>query len=168
MTDSQKQAVYDWEDSFWGWYHNVVPLKKCREVIQFASGLYGVEPPTVRSHRKVSMSWSIPQYRRISLQSVGQKGPTYGGLNIPTALHEVSHQIVWDYYGDTVEDHGPEFVGVYVWLLSEAGMAPAAALYASLDEAEIRYRMSPPNTMPSKREPSQLVVGEAAPSLLLR
>lgn len=167
MTDSQKQAVYDWEDSFWGWDRNLVQLKKCREVIRFAANLYGIEAPSVRSHRKVEISYSIPQSREISLQSKGSQ-PGKGGLNYPTALHEVSHQIIWDYYGNTVEDHGPQFVGVYTWLLAKAGIVPGGALRKSVEYAGIRSWLQSPESMPAKIEPSQLVVGEAAPSLLVR
>lgn len=165
--DPQKALLYAWEDSFWGWNYNLVKLGKCREVIRFAANMYGIKPPSVRSHRKVSMSWSIPQSREISLQSKGSI-PGKGGLNYPTALHEVTHQIIWDYYGTTVQDHGPEFVGVYMWLLSQAGIVPYEALTASLDAAGIAYQPRCPEAMPSKIEPAQLVVGVADPRLVLR
>lgn len=165
--DPQKARLYAWEDSFWGWNYNLVKLGKCREVIRFAANLYGIKPPSVRSHHKISMSWSIPQSREISLQSKGSI-PGKGGLNYPTALHEVTHQIIWDYYGKAVQDHGPEFVGVYLWLLAQAGIVPYEALTESLDQAGIRYGIFPPKAMPSKRAPAQLVVGVAAPNLILR
>lgn len=165
--DPQKARLYAWEDSFWGWNYNLVKLSKCREVIRFAANLYGVAPPSVRSHHKVSMSWSIPQSREISLQSKGSV-PGKGGLNYPTALHEVTHQIIWDYYGASVQDHGPEFVGVYMWLLAQAGIVPYDALAESLEHENIDSLWLPPSAMPSKIAPARLVVGEAAPSLLLR
>lgn len=164
MIDSQKQKVYDWEDSFWGWDRNLVTLKKCREVIRFAAGLYGIEPPSVRSHHKVEISYSIPQSREISLQSKGSQ-PGRGGLNYPTALHEVTHQIIWDYYGNTVEDHGPQFAGVYSWLLQKAGIAPG--IFVSMDDADIRWQYLTPGRMPAKIALAPLVVGEADPKILV-
>jgi hypothetical protein len=165
--DPQKTKLYAWEDSFWGWNFNLVKLSKCREVIRFAAHLYGIKPPSVRSHHKVSMSWSIPQSREISLQSKGSNA-VKGGLNYPTALHEVTHQIIWDYYGASVQDHGPEFVGVYIWLLAQAGIAPYEALTASLRQAGIEFKLQDPKVMPSKTAPARLVVGAADPGLLLR
>jgi hypothetical protein len=148
MKDPQKQRLYDWEDSWWGWNRNLCSLQKCRAVIRFACHLYGVSPPTVKQHNVRSISWSIPQARQISLRGVGPSGK--GGLNLPTALHEATHQIVWDYYGDAVEDHGVEFVGVYVWLLNEAGIAPQRALVASLEHVDMRWDSLSPNEMPPK------------------
>lgn len=169
MKDAQKDRLYAWEDSFWGWDRNLVTLRKCREVIVFACGLYGVDPPTVQQHHKVDISWSLPYagYRKISLQAKGS-APGKGGLNYPVALHEATHQIIWDYYAATVEDHGAEFVGVYSWLLERAGIAPLAALGASLRDARLKWTYQAPHAMPSRIEPVPLVVGEAAPSLLYR
>lgn len=48
------------------------------------------------------------------------------GLNLSTLLHELAHWIVHEYEG-AVEDHGPEFVGIYAELMDRYRVLPIDA-----------------------------------------
>lgn len=141
--DPQKDALYEWEDSFWGWNRNLVSLAECRRYVETACAYYRVRPPKVTQHHVCSISWSIPSESVISLQAKGSK-PGKGGRNIPTALHEAAHHIVYWTFGERVQDHGPTFLGVYLWLLEKADVAPAAALWGSAKGKGLRWRLMPP------------------------
>lgn len=62
------------------------------------------------------------------------------GKNTATALHEAAHLIVSDLFGGNVQDHGPTFLGVYMWLLETAGVAPRTALHATAREHGLKWR----------------------------
>ncbi len=68
------------------------------------------------------MSWNIPRLRTISMQSGN-------GVNIATALHEVAHQIAWDYFGSSIQDHGPTWLGVMLGFALKAGMGISEIIY---------------------------------------
>lgn len=61
-----------------------------------------------------------------------------------TAMHEASHHIVFKLCGYRVQDHGPTFLGVYLWLLERSGVAPQSALHASAREFKLKWRHAPP------------------------
>lgn len=139
--DPQRDAVYKFEDAFpWAW-QNSMTLAQCRMLVRSACQAYGVEPPTVVQHKRRSLSWCIPSRRQISLQAVGPGNR--GGKNASTALHEAAHQIVYDYCGDRVQDHGMTFCGVYFWLLVKAGW-PEVAIHAVARSVGLRWADRPP------------------------
>lgn len=78
----------------------------------------------------------------ISLQAVGPLDK--GGKNMAVAMHEAAHHIVFKLCGWRVKDHGPTFLGVYLWLLEKSGVAPKAALHASARVFKLRWRDAPP------------------------
>ena len=128
--DPHKDAVYSWEDSWPGWNKNHITFKAVRAVVYAACDHYKVKRPTVVQHPQRSFSWSMPTRNRMSIQGGEHRGP--GGRNVATALHEAAHHIVWNLYGDRVQDHGPTFLGIYLDLLVRAKVAPQVALHASL------------------------------------
>jgi len=136
--DPQKEAVYSWEDSWGPWNYNSLTLSQCREWIKRACKLYGVEPPRVRQHRRREYSWCHVILGIISIQ--GGAPHTRGGRNCATALHEVAHWITYKKFSDKVLDHGPTFLGVFMYLLEEAEVAPPAALHASARTHKLKWR----------------------------
>jgi hypothetical protein len=129
VKDSQKERLYEWEDSWHFWNVNTLSLVECRNVVRTACSKYSVPAPKVRQHNVRSMSFCIPTMNIISLQAVAPKN--FGGKNLATCLHESAHLIVWFHCKSRPQDHGPTFLGIYLWLLEEARAAPANALYAS-------------------------------------
>jgi hypothetical protein len=137
--DPRREAVYEWEDAWYDWGANTCSLTHCRALIATACAHFKVEPPRVKQHNKASLSYCIPTAGIISLQAVGSR-PGRGGKNPATALHEAAHYIAHRKYGERIQDHGPTFLGVYMWLLEEAKVAPRVALHASARSHGLRWR----------------------------
>ena len=137
MKDPQKKKVYAWEDSWWGWNRSTVSYLECQRVIRRACRLFKVKPPIVIEHSGRRYSEYDPETDTISMRSEKE-------LNIPISLHEATHAIIWKLYGEKVQDHGPEFVGVYLWLLAEFQVAPAAAIFPSAETAGLEWVLTPP------------------------
>lgn len=136
--DPQREDLYRWEETWGPWNFNSLTLTECREWIEFACRLYDVEPPRVRQHRTRELSWCHIKMGVISLQ--GGKHRYRGGRNVSQALHEVAHWIVFKLFDDRPQDHGPTFLGVYMWLLEAARVAPRIALHASARAHGLRWR----------------------------
>lgn len=139
VDDPQKAAVYAWENGWYDWCRRSITVREARRVIKKACRMYRVPPPAVRSHRHGEWSYYHPDADVISFQ--------YGQMNRQVALHEAAHVILFkickqeaDEESDgNFEDHGPEFLGVLLYLLNEFGVAPLVALTASAKDAGLRF-----------------------------
>ena len=130
--DPQITALYNWEGSN-GWDSNRTSFKKARAAILSACRHFWVEPPEIRLHKTRSLPWSKPGQMLISLQR-----DRY--LNIPIALHEATHHIVFHLFGDKPQDHGPTFLGIYLHLLERAKVKTRANLRASARAYGLKWR----------------------------
>lgn len=134
--DPQKAAVYAWETAWKPWNYSTLALPECRWWVEEACKRFDVAPPRVRQHRTKEYPWCHVKLRVISFSPAGR--------NAPTALHEAAHQIAWDYFGDSIQDHGRTFIGIYLWLLEWSGVAPRIALRATARSHKLKWRtMSP-------------------------
>ncbi len=140
--DPQKAALYAWEDTWGPWNYNALTLTECRAYIEEACRLYDVPPPRVRQHRSNEYSWCHVVMGIISLQGGAHRAR--GGRNASQCLHEAAHWIVHKKWGDKPQDHGPTFLGVYLWLMTEARLAPATALHASARAHGLSWRSTSP------------------------
>ena len=134
-----------WEDTWAGWDKNTTTLAVCRKHIERACKRFGIKPPIVKQHDTNAVSWSTPQKNIISMQGYGPDG--LGGLNVPIALHEAAHHIIYHRVGLRPQDHGPTFLGVYLWLLENAKVASGAALRASAKTGKLKWREIHPLAM---------------------
>lgn len=131
MSDSQKNRAYAWESSFKSFNEHSVPRLRLRRLIRSAERRYRIPPVTiefmerVRKHKRYAKIASeyIPETHTITLG--------WNDHNYAIALHEVSHAIVDYILGYELEPHGPHWLGVYMWLLGWAKVAPTEALEAS-------------------------------------
>lgn len=137
-SDPQKAALYHWEETWGPWNYNSLTLTECRDWVEFACRLYDVEPPSVRQHRSNEYSWCHTGMGIISMQ--GGKHRARGGRNTATVLHEAAHWITFKLFSDRPQDHGPTFLGVYLWLLESARVAPRTALHASARSHGLKWR----------------------------
>lgn len=129
MTDTQQQRVYAWEHQWVEWNVATINLKQARELIYWACDLYNVEPPTVKTHRGKAMSYSDGLVIDFMLSHV----------NRAVALHEVAHHICNAIFSEGIQNHGPEWLAVYLWLLIQARIAPRTALCASAKAAGLKW-----------------------------
>lgn len=84
----------------------------------------------------------MPESKRISIQ--GGDHHARGGRNAATALHEAAHQIAFALYGESIQDHGPTWLGIYLDLLVRARVAPRVALEATLRSHGLTWRAVSP------------------------
>lgn len=131
MKDRQAERLYRWEESWRDWNRQTQTLVDARKFVRTACAKYSVKPPTVVSHRHTELPFYMPVVARISFNKKYR--------NPAIALHEAVHHIIYVLLGETVEDHGREFVGVYLWLLDNAGIAPRIALEASARAVGLRW-----------------------------
>lgn len=127
MRDPQASRAYAWE---WaceaGHGRSQLAAGTCKSIIKWACHLYGVHSPEVQvsDSPKAQASKYLPDDDRIFLAS-RHRTPFL-------CLHEASHAIVHKYYGETVHDHGPEWLGVYCYLICKLQLAQPTYLRQSL------------------------------------
>jgi hypothetical protein len=126
--DPQQQSVYRWEEMWRDWNRSTESLRELRDAIRWACKRYGVKRvPTVKAHDGAAFSYSITPETGKPLISMQRKAH----MNLAVALHEVSHVICTVIFGESAQDHGAEFLGIYMALLTDRKVAPAVALKAT-------------------------------------
>lgn len=145
--DPQRDILYAWEGKWGDWSRKTSSLRTCRQYVHTACAYYGIPPPKVKSHGGRAYSWyqADAAYAHTVTVRAGGKHKSvisfnrHRGLNIPTALHEAAHAIASVVLPWEMADHDPCFVGIYLWLLVKAKVAPRAALEASLTAAGVKW-----------------------------
>jgi hypothetical protein len=145
--DVQRDKLYAWEAKWGYWNKSVNPLSELRQYVHTACAYYGIPPPRVKSHGGRAYSWyqADENYAHTTTVRAGGKCRSVisfnreRGLNIPTALHEAAHAIASILFPWEMADHDPRFVGIYLWLLVKAKVAPRSALEASLTAAGVSW-----------------------------
>lgn len=132
--DPWQTAVYAFEYAWSDWRRKTLTLAEVRAGISQACRLYGLRAPRVGAHSGNAYSWSGSG--RISFKK--------RHLNPAIALHETTHYITDAIFGESLEDHGVFFQGVYFYLLHTAGLAPESALRAAAREHGLKWRYLTP------------------------
>lgn len=142
--DPQKLRIYAWEVDWHDWNIGSFNLKEMREAVGWACAKYGVKPPRVAQHADRQYSYSMGSPDNLISFRLDQR-------NAAMAMHEAAHFIHGAIFGEDtlLADHGPEFMGIYLWLLEGYRIAPRRALHASA--ATRRIRWVPTWTMSPKR-----------------
>lgn len=132
MADRQKTRVYRWERMWADWNVKSLNAPQIRKYTDWVCHLYGLEPlALLLAKNDRGWSWYRDETRTIRLLKTHQ--------NTAVCLHELAHAVIAEYF-PAAEDHGPEWLGVYLWLLREANLAPDSALHASLKEQGLRWK----------------------------
>jgi hypothetical protein len=139
MHDPQQKRVYRWEDGFRSFLERTATRSQVRELIRKASKQYGIEAPRVTFKTKAGTTGRItseydPEEHAISIG--------WHDCNHAIALHECAHAIADTLHGQHLQPHGKEWLGIYLWLLQWAGVAPKSALVASAREKRLKWRES--------------------------
>ncbi len=138
--DPQKEAVYDWEGEYRDWNRKTLSLSDVRAFVHTACAYYGVPPLPVRHHTGRAYAFS---------SDGGDSGKPYISvpdwcMNPAVALHEAAHYITDTLFGNELQAHGPTWLGVYLWLLERAAVAPRSALRASMRKYKLKAKKMPP------------------------
>lgn len=133
--DPQQKRLYEWETGWLDWNRTTLRMPALRKIVARACRKYGVKPPAVRAHRGKMWSTYDPLKRSVTFERSQR--------NHAVALHEAAHHILYvltdEAEIDEFEDHGSEFLGVYLWLLNEFKIAPRIALETSARAEGLRF-----------------------------
>lgn len=132
MRDPQKKRVYVWENEWFDWCRGNLNLSECRAVVKWACDLYGLKTPRVAQHDDRSYSYCQMDPKPLINFRSDQK-------NASVALHEAAHYICDTIFGGDLEDHSPQWMGIFLWLLEGARIAPRTALHASARAKKIKW-----------------------------
>lgn len=137
--DPQREGVYEWETEFRDWNRKTLTLPEVREYVRTACAYYELEAPPIRP---------LPgkQYAYLGMGEGwgrGHMGFSEWCCNPAIALHESAHFIV-GHLCPRAADHGPTWLGIYMWLLEKAAVAPVEALAASARKHNLKWRHLPP------------------------
>ena len=132
--DHQQDRVYKWEGTWPLWTRQGMSKAKCKDLVRKVSGLYRIPPPSLKfpDKRSVWAYYKTPNHY-ISLPRHAR--------NASTVLHEMAHAIHWYILGESShEDHGPEWLGIFLWLLCYFGVASEEAIIATAQLHRLRWR----------------------------
>lgn len=135
--DPWQTALYAFEYAWSDWRRKTLTLAEVKAGIRRACRLYGLRAPKVGTHPGNSYSWHCDG--RISFKRKH--------LNPAIALHETAHYIADALFGDSPEDHGDVFQGIYFYLLLQAALAPEVAMQAAAREHGLKWRLLTPDTV---------------------
>lgn len=130
--DRHAERVYEWEGEWADWNRPLLTLPQVRGYVRTACAYYGLRAPPVRKHPGRAYA-----YTTLTVCSF----PTWC-MNAAIALHEAAHFIVMNRYPKAA-DHGPTWLGVYLWLMEKAAVAPPEALRATLHRRRLRWMLRP-------------------------
>lgn len=135
--DPQKARLYEWEDRFSSFGKRSESRLDIQKLVYRACRRYDIEPPIVRFVSKAkSPGLTVTTFYDTADHSI-QFG--YRSCNAAIACHEVAHAVIAEYQ-ENVEDHGPEFLGVYFDLLEWAKVLPRSAIHASAREMGLSWK----------------------------
>jgi len=138
--DPQAHLIYTVERRLIGnSVYAIVPKENLVELAKYASKLLRLPTPGINilTERQGitcrTMAWQTG--------SAIYLNPYFHGQNASTLLHELAHYFVEElYYDISYEDHGPEFVGVYRYLLDRFNVLPCVAFDVLLKEGGVKFK----------------------------
>lgn len=134
--DPWQTAIYAFEGDWLDWNRQTLSIAQVKAGIRRACRKYGLRAPPVKYHRGNVQSFC---YGDGSLISFKRKH-----MNPAVAMHETTHYITDQIFGDSLDDHGVVFQGIYFWLLLQTKVAPECALRASARARGLKWRLLSP------------------------
>lgn len=140
--DPQRHRVYSMERTIVGQAVGThTDSKVLNDIVRHACREWGVERP--------NCGWSAETrpsvYGSCDDDSI-RLNPLYDGDNTAVLLHELAHWLTFKVFeaSDDLQDHGPEFMGVYRYLLDRYNMIPSVAFDALMQRWDIEYLVLKP------------------------
>lgn len=143
IPDTQAKKVYKWQ---WQWVEfnrdNRLSKKDIRGWLAWACKKLRMRPVRMKIKllgKKAKYSYFDPDQYELGFI------PTH--RNVPTVLHEIAHYIAFRLYGKTVASHGPEFMGIFLYLLELSGQWPLGVVYGSARKAGLEIDGAQPRKL---------------------
>lgn len=130
--DPQKDAVYAWQWKWYDWNHGELSKDGVRQWVKWAykKKFRFTKMPRIKFPKTGKCSYHDGEKALLAF--------VYEHRNVPMVLHETAHAICFILYGATVEDHGPEFMGIFLYLLEKTGHYPLGTVYDSAKKAGLK------------------------------
>jgi len=128
--DPQKHLVYLWEEGWRSFDERTMSRVQVGRLVRRLARKWRVKSPPVRFIPKGKREWSYLQNGRLWFN--------FKQCNEAIVCHEMAHYVVSLNY-DEVEDHGWEFMSLYLDMLEFAQVAPRVALESSAHAAGIEW-----------------------------
>ncbi len=157
---SQTNEVYAWEHEFCDWNENHCSRQECQQIVDTACAHYDVKPPRVKLWKR-DYCWcpdTLKKSKYLLDKPIIWLNP--GGQNWASACHEAAHWIQM-HVSPRAQSHGATWLGIYMWLLIAAGVAPEAAIKASARVHKLRWVPRSPNWFKCKQTVSRAAVRRA-------
>lgn len=137
MKDRQQNLAYKWEDQFLHWPGSYLTEKGATEIAKAAARLYRIPVPELvfgkrdtRDGKDLPSSYYPDEHKIVFV-------PRH--MNTLVVLHEMAHAITDYILGGNLEPHGPQWLGVYMWLMDRFHIAPTIALTASAKAIGLKF-----------------------------
>ena len=136
--DTQKKRVYAWENTILATDTQRVRYTAA-EAVELTQEI-GKQMSCWRDHNECKITNN--RTRSDAHQFRGIRLSRYMMYN-DVIIHELAHMFTMAHIGDrdTVADHGPEFVGVYIWMLDFFTEWKRDSLMEQCDSRKIKYKM---------------------------
>lgn len=133
--DPQCKRVYKWTWQWFDWNRRTLTDKEVKAVIKKACEVWDIHQPRFIGFCPKKAPCSVYNDDDQSLRML----PDH--CNPATVLHEVAHHIVHVRLGTKYQDHGPEWLGVFLDLLVAFHVAPEDALVSSLKHRRLKFKL---------------------------
>lgn len=136
-SDPQREQVYRWERKFYGtiFQHEIKP-RALHKLVRDMAACYGIKKPTILKSRLGTKGMLMAQADGADSIELNESVLAYTGHLI---AHEMAH-VVCHAHGVEGPQHGPTFMGVYLWLLDKFNIVPACASLPSARKAGLKFK----------------------------
>lgn len=137
MKDRQQNLAYKWEEQFLHWPGSYLTPKGATEIAKAIARLYSIPLPELafvtkdnRNGKSLPSSY-FPDEHKIVFR------PRH--MSALIVLHEMAHAVTDYILGPELEAHGPQWLGVYMFLMDRFHIAPTIALTASAKAVGLKF-----------------------------
>jgi hypothetical protein len=145
--DPQREEVYRWERNFRTQFLcHEMPLKAARQLIRDVCKEYKIKPPKLLRSRLGPKAYTGAAWEA----EVIEVNSSQAEFTAILLAHEVAH-VICSAEGYEEPDHGPVWLGLYLYLLDRYRIVPLCATVPSAKAAGLKFRdptMCSPGRLP--------------------
>jgi hypothetical protein len=135
-SDPQRNEVYAWERKFDQLFlDHAMPYRKAHKLAAAMAAAYGVRKPRLSWRRARKERWIAAAWG----DEMVEVNTTKADFTAALVAHEMAH-VITHAYGILEPDHGPTWMGVYLWLLDHFKVVPKCASEPSARKAGLKFK----------------------------